>query len=602
MLRSLVGSEMCIRDSNNYTNSNAAPKSPNDSGVIREVYGVGVQQSYPNMGQIREEPSMFFMPQNSLDASGFGGGPLDEDGSTNSPRALASTAVVNNGGQHHPFAHVTTTTGLTRSISGGAASSFSSEFGPETGNFRSVINPLQVSSQEQHQPNQVGRGGRIAITVPDSEMGGTGAASLEPPPLLKHTDSKVSFVHRKQQLKDGGGGGPSFIVDPQPSSHRVAKPTMAASMNKSTRSAIHATTTSKQERENMSVVAANSPFAHRCFRYGNVFLQRWISPDEVSVARALQLCTKAMMESRTPSLYFPLISMHTYRGVVVTAHALIPFGKAYKRVYRTDLAPDMLISSNEFGVRKGEVDPGVPASLVHQFVRRLAESVNLLPVDVGQKQLKVAGVEVVEGPDTRLYVTNPMGLLPPLFADDPACSPKRRLEHVVVSRAPHPYMWCPSHRVEQSCYFIVQLLPKLAKNIIFAQDAILQATAAHNEMKEGGGSSAQGGRARKPVNHLKHYIGPVGIFNLMQDQLVQLLHSFGLNICLMGSVLLVLLQERNYCRLKVKAEEEEAQKAPASTLDGTGKSIPKLPTKASMSEHNKAPTEGASPDLSLIHI
>ena len=180
---------------------------------------------------------MFFMPQNSLDASDLG--PLDEDDSTISPRALAAT--VNNGGQHHPFAKVTTT-GLQRSTSGGASFS-SSDVGAESGGFRSVINPLQQEPQQQQQQphnNQVGRGGRIAITVPDSEAGGTGAGFLEPQ-ALKHSDSKVSFVHKKQQ-RDGGGNNEKFADAPPSSSHRVAKPTMTASMSKSTRSNIYHTT------------------------------------------------------------------------------------------------------------------------------------------------------------------------------------------------------------------------------------------------------------------------------------------------------------------------------------------------------------------------
>lgn len=280
-----------------------------------------------------------------------------------------------------------------------------------------------------------------------------------------------------------------------------------------------------------------NPISHRCFRTGNVFLQKWITDREVACARGIQSTFRAMLVSRVAGIYFPLCALHTYRGVTFTALALIPLGRNAKNLHAADVHPDVPLFA-----------------AAHQLVRTVGLSVNLMPFNVGLRQLKVPGMEVIEAPDTRIYCVNAVGLLPPLF-DDVGSMLKRRLDHVVKGSALASFMHSPDHAYERSCEQVSRVLPKLIRNILLSPEGAAQVLATEQTSEQAEALvTGRGFVQTNPTVSLSQRV----IHSLLQGQIVKLFHASGVNLCLMGEV------HRSFFRLS--RDPKDIQTAVSSAL------------------------------------
>ena len=168
----------------------------------------------------------------------------------------------------------------------------------------------------------------------------------------------------------------------------------------------------------------------QCYRIGNLFVRKWTDPQ---LGRNVQRAFCALMQAKVPGLHFPLTSCCSYFGTVVTVMAFIPVNRDSRRLYRGDGIADEKLFRH-----------------AHQLVLKLLNALNLEPhVITGsghsqpggssagggshyhqnqQQQAKQLGLELYEGLDARIYVTNALGLLPPLRPGDTRTGPQVRLK------------------------------------------------------------------------------------------------------------------------------------------------------------------------------
>ncbi|GET87530.1 hypothetical protein, unknown function [Leishmania tarentolae] len=160
-----------------------------------------------------------------------------------------------------------------------------------------------------------------------------------------------------------------------------------------------------------------------CARYGNVLVYVW--PDG-KVGLWMQRSFRALMECFVPHLSLPLTATFRYFGDVVTVAAVISFERARTATYAGN-----------------EVRDAVTHLPLQELLGMAQDALNLLrstPCDEAAGEEcgeatkpplhKVRGVEVREGIDTRLYVVNCLGLLPPLFSSDGRVLTLRRWLHL----------------------------------------------------------------------------------------------------------------------------------------------------------------------------
>nr|CCC92239.1 unnamed protein product [Trypanosoma congolense IL3000] len=124
----------------------------------------------------------------------------------------------------------------------------------------------------------------------------------------------------------------------------------------------------------------------QCYRVDNIFFR--VLPDSRS-GRNYVASLRGVLQSRTRLLTVPLSCMIFYRGMPVLAQALVPMPPNPTRLYGAD-------STN---------DKEVEAEIIH-----MADALNI-PFPDGT-------LEVYEGLDGRLYLTNSNSTLTPLFVDD----------------------------------------------------------------------------------------------------------------------------------------------------------------------------------------
>ncbi|CBZ25348.1 hypothetical protein, unknown function [Leishmania mexicana MHOM/GT/2001/U1103] len=183
-------------------------------------------------------------------------------------------------------------------------------------------------------------------------------------------------------------------------------------------------------REGRLPPAARSPSATlMCARYGNVLVYAW--PDGKQ-GMWMQRSFRALMECCVPHLSLPLTATFRYFGDVITVAAVISLERARPAKYAGN----------------GRSDPVAHVPL-QELLGMAQDALNLLRGDprveatggandeaTKPQRRKVRGVEVREGMDTRLYVVNCLGLLPPLFSTDGRVRTLRRWLHLIQ----HPPM------------------------------------------------------------------------------------------------------------------------------------------------------------------
>ncbi|KAG5482444.1 hypothetical protein LSCM4_05704 [Leishmania orientalis] len=181
-----------------------------------------------------------------------------------------------------------------------------------------------------------------------------------------------------------------------------------------------------------SPAARPSSGAAVCARYGNVLVYVW--PDG-KLGMWTQRSFRTLMECCVPHLSLPLVATFRFFGDVVTVAAVISF----------DLTRPAAYAGN------GRSDPVVHMPL-QELLGMAQDALNVLRGDpcgeaaalVGEadgeatkwQQRKVKGLEVREGTDSRLYVVNCLGLLPPLFSTGGRVLTLRRWLHLIQ----HPPM------------------------------------------------------------------------------------------------------------------------------------------------------------------
>ncbi|TPP41053.1 hypothetical protein CGC20_37020 [Leishmania donovani] len=171
-----------------------------------------------------------------------------------------------------------------------------------------------------------------------------------------------------------------------------------------------------------------------CARYGNVLVYAW--PDG-KLGMWMQRSFRVLMECCVPHLSLPLTATFRYFGDVVTVAAAISLERAGPAEYAGNGRSDSVMH--------------VP---LQELLGMTQDALNLLRGDprgeatggasdeaTTPQQRKVRGIEVREGMDTRLYVVNCLGLLPPLFSTDGRVLTLRRWLHLIQ----HPPMpWASS--------------------------------------------------------------------------------------------------------------------------------------------------------------
>ncbi|KAH9582350.1 CLU central domain [Trypanosoma melophagium] len=213
-----------------------------------------------------------------------------------------------------------------------------------------------------------------------------------------------------------------------------------------------------------------------CFRVGNIMLRVW-RDDKLGLN--MQRCFRVLLDCKAPRLAFPLTAAFRYYNVSITAQAVIPIPRGRAPLYRGDGVADPLLHSP-----------------LRDYLSFLLEALNVIPHGVGA-QSKHLGVEVYEGADMRLYLLNPIGLLPPVNGLSLSRSvPLRRWWHIVRG-PPALFMQPPLESYDREASSIPFLL----------FDAI-------------------------------HEVGV-----RRHKAMVRILHENGLNICLLGKVLRHLLSQ-----------------------------------------------------------
>lgn len=167
-----------------------------------------------------------------------------------------------------------------------------------------------------------------------------------------------------------------------------------------------------------------------CFRAGNVLIRRWASDRG---AKQQQQAFRTILMADVPGLCVPLTVVVGYQGSTFTVQGLLPLSKNSRIVYRGDGQQDTALNKP-----------------VHAMVRRLMDSLNLIadgPNAATAEQWKLPRVEIIEGEDGRFYMTNALGLLPPLLPGV-TNSPSRRYESLVLIDTPAAFSADRSHATE----------------------------------------------------------------------------------------------------------------------------------------------------------
>jgi tetratricopeptide (TPR) repeat protein len=241
-------------------------------------------------------------------------------------------------------------------------------------------------------------------------------------------------------------------------------------------------------------------------RYGNLFVYVW--PD-AKAGMWMQRSYRALLECRASLLRAPLLATFRYFNEVVTVAAAVAFDRTKVPEYTGN----------------GRCDPVVHTPL-QEHISLVRCALNLVPdegrCDSGansnssskdqtggtthgsaaggrefnnRPQQKIRGIEVREGMDMRLYLTNAMGLLPPIFTPTGGPLTLRRWWHLVK----HPPMpWgspATADVYKRDAAATIQNLPSLLELPVEKRNA----------------------------------------------QLVELLHDGGLNVCLLGLIALTLM-------------------------------------------------------------
>ncbi|ORC89839.1 uncharacterized protein TM35_000101070 [Trypanosoma theileri] len=213
-----------------------------------------------------------------------------------------------------------------------------------------------------------------------------------------------------------------------------------------------------------------------CFRVGNIMLRVW-KDDKLGLN--MQRCFRVLLDCKAPRIAFPLTAAFRYYNVSITAQAVIPIARGRAPLYRGDGVADPLLHSP-----------------LRDYLSFLLEALNVIPHGIGV-QSKHLGVEVYEGADRRLYLLNPIGLLPPLNGISSSRSvPLRRWWHIVRG-PPAVFMQPPLESYDRD-----------VSNIYFS---------------------------------LLDAMHEVGVRR--HKAMVRILHENGLNICLLGKVLRHLLSQ-----------------------------------------------------------
>ena len=251
-----------------------------------------------------------------------------------------------------------------------------------------------------------------------------------------------------------------------------------------------------------AAASATPPYA----RYGNLLVYVW---PETKVGMWVQRSYRALLESRVSLLAAPLAATFRCFNSVVTVAAAMPLDRTKAPEYTGN----------------GRCDPVVHTPL-QEHLQMVRAALNLVPDEPGSSgsntnnanttndlvvctsseewnesdgrppQQKIRGVEVREGMDLRLYLTNSLGLLPPIFT--PAGRPLtlRRWRHL-VQHAPAPW-GCPTAVVDVYRRDAAAMLPHLPQVLELPMEK-------------------------------------------RNARLVELVHDHGLNVCLLGLVALTML-------------------------------------------------------------
>ncbi|KAG5509029.1 hypothetical protein GH5_06256 [Leishmania sp. Ghana 2012 LV757] len=169
-----------------------------------------------------------------------------------------------------------------------------------------------------------------------------------------------------------------------------------------------------------------------CARYGNVLVYVW--PDG-KLGMWTQRSFRTLMECCVPHLSLPLMATFRCFGDVVTVAAVISFDRTRPAAYAGNGRSDPVVhmplqellgmAQDALNVLRG--DPcGEAAALAGEADGEATK----------RQQRKVKGLEVREGMDSRLYVVNCLGLLPPLFSTGGRVLTLRRWLHLIQ----HPPM------------------------------------------------------------------------------------------------------------------------------------------------------------------
>ncbi|EPY23328.1 hypothetical protein STCU_07761 [Strigomonas culicis] len=154
-----------------------------------------------------------------------------------------------------------------------------------------------------------------------------------------------------------------------------------------------------------------------CVRIGNMVLRVW---RDAKLGLNFQRCIRAFALCRPGRLYYPLIATFRVFHVSVSVMAIVPLARDRPPVYRGD----------------GGCDPVLHVPLRQQLGCMLdcLNSKRSLYTDEN-----LPGIEIHEGLDGRLYLLNPLGILPPFMSSTGPAVPLRRISHLLKQPEPEPY-------------------------------------------------------------------------------------------------------------------------------------------------------------------